>query len=91
MATADQDSAQVSVLRNLGSAVFAAPVALAVGTTPGPLRAADLNGNGAGDLVSANGTSGDVSVLLNRTSALTFKDGFESGDISAWSSSLPTQ
>lgn len=91
IATADQDSAQVSVLRNLGSAVFAAPVALAVGTTPGPLRAADLNGNGAGDLVSANGTSGDVSVLLNRTSALTFKDGFESGDISAWSSSLPTQ
>ncbi|MGB5660716.1 MAG: VCBS repeat-containing protein [Thermoanaerobaculia bacterium] len=91
LATADQDSAQVSVLRNLGGAVYAAPVALAVGTTPGPLRASDLNGNGARDLVSANGTSGNVSVLINRISALLFGDGFESGDTSVWSSSLPTQ
>ena len=90
LATADQDSAQVSVLRNLGAAVFAAPVGLPVGTTPGPLRASDLNGNGARDVVSANRDSSNVSVLINRTSALLFGDGFESGDTSAWSSSLPT-
>ena len=78
------------MLRNLGSAVFAAPVGLPVGTTPGPLRAADLNGNGARDLVSANRDSSNVSVLINRASALFFGDGFESGDTSAWSSSLPT-
>ncbi len=89
LATADQDSALVSVLRNLGGAVFDTPVTLVVGTTPGPLSAADLDGNASPDLISVNSDSNDVSVLINRRTGLLFEDGFESGDTSAWSGSVP--
>ncbi len=89
LATADQDSALVSVLRNLGGAIFAAPVALTVGATPGPLSGADLDGNLAADLVSANSDSNNVSILINQNSGVIFADGFESGDTSAWSGTVP--
>ena len=88
LATADQDSASVSVLRNLGSGTFDTAVSLGVGTTPGPLVSADLDSNGAFDLVSANRDSDDVSVLLNAKDGMLFADGFESGDTSAWSSTV---
>ena len=35
-----------------------------VGTNPDAVAAADLNGDGRADVVTANGGSGDVSVLL---------------------------
>jgi hypothetical protein len=89
LATADQDSAQVSILRNLGNTNFGAAVEVAVGMTPGPLTSADLDGNASGDLVSANRDSNNVSVLINRNSGVMFDDGFESGDTSAWSSTTP--
>jgi len=89
LATADQDSAQVSVLRNLGNTTFDTAVELAVGMTPGPLVAADLDGDASDDLVSANRDSNNVSVLINRNSGVIFDDGFESGDTSAWSSASP--
>lgn len=88
LATADQDSALVSVLRNLGGVSFDTAVGLAVGTTPGPLVGADLDGNGARDLVSANRDSNDVSVLINAKSGTIFSNGFESGDTSGWSSTV---
>lgn len=89
LATADQDSAAVSVLRNLGGAAFDTAVALAVGTTPGPLSAVDLDGSAARDLVSANRDSSDISVLMNRKTGVIFEDGFESGDVTRWSGSVP--
>ncbi len=89
LATTDQDSAQVSVLRNLGNTSFAAPVELTVGTTPGPLVTADLDRSAASDLVSANRDSNNISVLINRSSGLIFEDGFETGDTSVWSSVSP--
>ena len=89
LATADQDSALVSVLRNLGNASFDTAVGLGVGTTPGPLVGSDLDGNGAFDLVTANRDSDNVSVLINAKTGVLFYDGFESGDTSAWSSTLP--
>ncbi len=88
IATADQDSDQVSALRNLGSLSFAAAVSLPVGTTPGPLVAIDLDGNGAPDLVTTNQSSQNISVLINRATAAVFIDGFESGNTNAWSSVL---
>ena len=89
LATADQDSAMVSILRNLGGAVFDTPLGLGVGTTPGPLLARDVDGNAAQDLISVNSDSNDVSVLINGRTGLLFEDGFESGDTSAWSGSVP--
>ena len=89
LATADQDSAQVSVLRNLGGGTFDTAIGLAVGTTPGPLSAPDLNQNSAADLVSVNQDSNNVSVLVNNNNGLIFDDDFESGDTSSWSSSVP--
>ena len=89
LTTADQDSALVSVLRNLGGAVFDTPVTLGVGTTPGPLSAADLDGNSSPDLTSANSDSSDVSILVNRQNGLLFDDGFESGDTGAWDVTVP--
>jgi hypothetical protein len=60
----------VSVLQGNGDGTFQAAVNYVVGShdsQPSNLTAADLNGDGKLDLVSANATTGDVSVLLNTT------------------------
>ncbi len=55
----------VSVLRNLGDGTFAAQVTYAVGSRPHSVTAADVDGDGAVDLVTANYSSNTVSVLRN--------------------------
>ena len=62
VATADAQSASVSVLVNQGSGELAPPVSHAVAESPLTLVAGDVNGDGRADLVTANG-SGSVSVL----------------------------
>jgi hypothetical protein len=69
---ANEDSNSVSVLLNTtapGSttASFATQQTFAVGDTPVSVEAADVNGDGLPDLVVANYTSNNVSVLLNTT------------------------
>ncbi len=69
---ANYDSNTVSVLLNTtapgaATASFAAQQALATGTGPISVTAADVNGDGKPDLVVANYDSATVSVLLNTT------------------------
>ena len=87
--TANQGSASVSFLPNLGAAILGTPSTSPVGTTPEALIAADLDGNGSPDLVVTNRDSGTVSVLLSQASTLVFADGFESGGTGTWSTALP--
>jgi len=89
LATANQGSANVSTLRNLGAAAFETASLFTVGTTPEVVAPGDLDGNGSADLVAVNRDSGNVTVLLNQATALVFSDGFESSDTSAWSSVTP--
>jgi hypothetical protein len=53
-----------SVLLGNGNGTFASPVHYAVGTNPHSIKAADFNGDGRLDLVTANDGSNNVSVLL---------------------------
>jgi hypothetical protein len=55
LAAANEDSNNLSLLRNTGVGVFGAAQIVAVGTQPSQIVAADLDGNGAGN----------VTVLLN--------------------------
>jgi len=87
LALANQDSGNVSVLRNLGAGAFAAGVPMAAGTNPQALVAADLDLNGAPDLGCANQDSNTVSVYRN--TSVPFADGFESGNTSHWSVVVP--
>jgi hypothetical protein len=48
-----------------GNLAFAAAVDYAAGTAPRSIALGDLNGDGKLDLTVANGTSNNVSVLLN--------------------------
>jgi len=65
---ANFSSRNVSLLRNTsnGSLSFAAAVNMATGYNPFSVTTADVNGDGHLDLISANVTSDDVSVLRNR-------------------------
>lgn len=84
IALANQDSGNVTVLRNLGGGSFAAALPFAVGTNPQGLVAADIDFNGSLDLALVNQDSDTISVLRN--TAVLFADGFASGDTSHWSS-----
>ena len=59
----------VSILRNNGAGVFAAPVPLAVGESPTSVHMADLDGDDDLDLAVTNEFSDNVSVLLNNGDA----------------------
>lgn len=89
LATANQDSANLSSLPGLGAGAFGPAVIAGVGTTPEVVAKHDLDGNGSLDLVTVNRDSNSVSVLLNQISATIFEDGFESGTILAWSAATP--
>jgi len=71
LVTANAGDNTVSVLLGDGGGGFsAAPGSpFAVGANPYSVAVGDLNGDGHPDLVTANGGSNDVSVLLNTTSA----------------------
>ena len=89
LATANQDSANLSSLPGLGAGNFGTAVIAPVGTTPEAVASHDLDGNGSLDLVTVNRDSDTVSVLLNLNTAVVFRDGFESGTTSAWSDVTP--
>ncbi|MEE9555071.1 MAG: FG-GAP-like repeat-containing protein [candidate division Zixibacteria bacterium] len=65
IATANQNSADISVLFNNGDSTFTAPVNFSVGENPGGFCAADLNGDGFIDLACTSRRFDNVSVLLN--------------------------
>src|SRR5262245_5817694 len=55
----------VEALEELTVPGFLAPIQYAVGSKPGAVATGDFNGDGKPDLVTANGNSSNVSVLLN--------------------------
>lgn len=55
----------VTVLHNLGDAIFGAPVVYGVGDNPHALVIIDLDGDGDREIATANYYSNDVSVLFN--------------------------
>ncbi|MEX1220453.1 MAG: FG-GAP-like repeat-containing protein, partial [Solirubrobacterales bacterium] len=76
VATANQSGNSVSVLKGIGDGSFAAAVTFAIwpdrpvgANSPQPvdLAAADFNGDGRPDLVTANSGSANATVLLNDT------------------------
>ncbi|WP_437837035.1 FG-GAP repeat domain-containing protein [Sorangium sp. So ce1153] len=60
-----KDDSRVGVLLGNGDGGFAPKVDYPVGTQPGAVAAADLNGDGRSDLAIANAEVETVSVLLN--------------------------
>src|SRR5262249_33795662 len=78
----------VSVLLNTtpteaSTVSFAPRQESAVGNRPISVAAADLNGDGLPDLVTANLLDGTVSVLLNTTTKVTLSDSSATGTISS--------
>ena len=66
-----------------GTGFFNMPILVRVLEKPVGLAAADLDGNGSDDVVTANQDSEDVGVLIN--TFIFLADGFEWGDTWAWS------
>ncbi|KAB2963633.1 MAG: VCBS repeat-containing protein [Thermoanaerobaculia bacterium] len=87
LALANQDSGNLTVLRNLGGGTFAAGIPFAAGSNPQALAAADIDLNGALDLGTANQSSDNLSIFRN--TSILFADGFESGNTSHWSAVAP--
>ena len=67
LALANQDTNDVSLLRNLGGGTFGPAQHLGVGTNPETLAMADLDGDGLMDLATANRDSSNLSVMVNLT------------------------
>ena len=73
LATANYFNSNVSILFNTGNApsgnaTFSTPTQIAVGGNPTAMRLGDFNGDGKLDLVTANVSSNNVSVLLGNGS-----------------------
>lgn len=67
LATANKLSANASVLKNLGGAIFGAPTLLGAGTTPERVLSADFDGDGDRDLAVVNRDSNNLTILINTT------------------------
>ncbi|MHC5113007.1 MAG: FG-GAP-like repeat-containing protein [Planctomycetota bacterium] len=78
--TSNQDSNNVSLLRNTGGAVFGAAQVMAAGTTPDELATADLDGDGDADFATANKDSNNLSVFINQTCTPAGTPGDVNGD-----------
>ena len=61
----DGQGGSVSVLLNTGNGTFGTATSHGVGILPTSIAAGDLNGDGALDLVVANGNTGDFNLLVN--------------------------
>jgi hypothetical protein len=64
-ANGESEPGTLSVLTNDGSGEFGSNVTLNVGSEPCSVVAADVNGDGKMDLISANYSANSVSVLIN--------------------------
>lgn len=84
---ANQDSATLTVLRNLGGGSFGTAIPLASGVNPQALAVADIDLDGGLDLGCANQSSDTASVYRN--TAILFANGFEAGIDSGWSLVAP--
>jgi hypothetical protein len=70
IAVANEDSASISVLRNLGNGTFGAATVLAAGAHPDHVAGGDLNGDGTFDLAVPNRDSNNVSLYTNAAAVL---------------------
>ena len=80
---------RASVLLNDGSGVFAVGAVVPVGYQSGRCSGADFTRDSKPEIVTANARAGSISFVTNTTAIGIFADGFEAGDTSAWSFSLP--
>lgn len=78
LATANESGNTLSVLRNLGSGLFADPIDLLVTQGPVAVASADLNADGLADLVAASAPPSPPGIL---TSFLAIGDTFCPGDV----------
>ncbi len=79
LALSNQDSNNVSLLKNMGSGSFGPASLLSIGINPEALSFADFDGDGLTDLVTGNRDSSNMSVMITRTctpGAITAPDGF---------------
>ena len=67
LVTTNQDSNSISLLHNLGGAVFTATMQISTGARPGEIVAGDFDSDGDADIATANRDSNNVSVFLNQT------------------------
>ena len=67
LALSNQDSNNVSLLKNMGAGTFGPASLLPIGVNPEALSFADLDGDGLTDLVTGNRDSNNMSVMINRT------------------------
>ncbi len=67
LALSNQDSNNVSLLKNLGAGNFGPASLLPIGSNPEAFSQADLNGDGLADLVTGNRDSANMSVMINQT------------------------
>ena len=67
LALSNQDSNNVSLLKNMGAGSFGPASLLPIGVNPEALSYADLNGDGLADLVTGNRDSANMSVMINQT------------------------
>ncbi|MEZ5331452.1 MAG: VCBS repeat-containing protein [Thermoanaerobaculia bacterium] len=82
------DPDEVKIFWNLGDGASWAKDVLA-GSGSHSMRLVDVDGDGDVDLFGANWSGPHQSVELWRNTSALFTDGFESGDTSRWSTSVP--